>query len=90
MSTPDPEGMSLLAKVAAAGAVVLAPVIGAWKYFDWRLDKKADKDMVIAAFEKVDAEMTIQRGNIGKLFDQNRENEQRAQDRHERLMGKLK
>ena len=39
MSTPDPEGFSLLAKVVAAGSAILAPV--GWLYS--KLDKKADK-----------------------------------------------
>lgn len=89
MPSPDPEGFSLLSKVVAAGAVVVAPVFGVYKWIDSRFDKKADKDTVKEAFEKVDAELTIQRGHIGKIFDQMREGEKDARDRHEELLKAL-
>lgn len=90
MSAPDPDGMTLLAKVLAAGAAVITPLWGAHKWMEGRLDKKADKEHVNKSFSDVTAELSNQRINIGKLFDQIRQNEQRAQDRHERLMDKFK
>lgn len=89
MASPDPEGMSLLAKVAAALAMVGGPVWGAHKYLEGKLDKKADKETMKEALDKVDAELTLQRGYFKDVFTQMRENEQRAQDRHERLLEKL-
>lgn len=65
---------------------------GAWsgfKYIDARLAKKADKHTVANEFHKVEAEQAVHRGYFTKVFDQMRENEQRAQDRHERLMERL-
>ena len=74
-----------------SGAVLSAAgtVAGAWKYIDSRLEKKADKQAVNNQFQRVENELTMQRGHIAKVFDQMRENEQRAQDRHERIMERL-
>ncbi len=54
MPTPDPEGMSLLGKVIAAGTALATPIVWLWT----KLDKKADK-----------VEVDRQRDNIGKLFE---------------------
>lgn len=89
MSAPDPEGMSLLGKVIAAGAAVIAPVVGVWKWFDHRMEKKLDKSDFAEAMKRFDAHAESDRTIQEKLFDQIRENEQRAQDRHERLMERL-
>ena len=85
MSTPDPEGMSLLAKVIAAGSAIVAPIWALHKWLDGRFDKKADKEAISA----IDDELETHRGYFAKVFDQMRDNEQRAQDRHERLMERL-
>lgn len=66
-------------------ASTVGGLFGYHKYLDSRFAKKADKEDIIELKE----EMATQRGNISKLFDQARENEQRAQDRHERLMERL-
>ena len=89
MSAPDPEGISLLAKVVAAGAAVIAPLWGAWTWLDKRLEKKADKVEVEATAIEFREEFKTHRSYFAKVFDQMRENEQRAQDRHERLMEKM-
>lgn len=89
MATPDPEGMSILGKVVAAGAAVLAPVVGVWKWLDHRIEKKLDKADFKEAMMRFDAHAENDRNIQEKLFDQIRENEQRAQDRHERLMERL-
>lgn len=82
MSAPDPESLSWIGKIAAGFAAVSSPVI----YFHRRLEKKADKIEVAASFKEVKDELDLQRGYIAKMFDQVRENEQRAQDRHDDLM----
>lgn len=64
-------------------------LFGYHKYMDARFDKKADKHAVNNQVQEVKAEQAVLRGHIGKVFDQIRENEQRAQDRHERLMEKI-
>ena len=89
MSAPDPEGMSLLAKVIAAGSAIVAPIWALHKWLDSRFDKKADKDVMKSAIGKLDGELETHRGYFAKVFDQMRDNEQRAQDRHERLMERL-
>lgn len=90
MATPDPEGFSLLSKVLAAATAIAVPLGTFYKLGSSALAKKADKAEVDKQFSSLNAEMGLQRGNVGKLFDQIRENEQRAQDRHERLMEKIK
>lgn len=90
MATPNPDDMSLLAKVIGAAAAVITPLWGAHKWLDGKLDKKADKDDVHRSFADMTDELSTQRASIGKIFDQIRQNEQRAQDRHERLMEKIK
>jgi len=85
VASPDPEGFSLLTKVLAAGTAIVAPLYGFWKL----LDRKANKKDVESEFGEVRAELQHQRGVIAKVFDHIRENEQRAQDRHERLMERL-
>jgi len=89
MATPDPEGMSLLAKIATAATAIIAPLWGGWKYIDARLDRKADKKDVEKGFEKIDEELMMHRSYFGKVFDQMRDGEQRAQDRHERILERL-
>lgn len=74
--------------VGVGGSASLA-IVGAWKFIDAKLEKKADKDSVVTEFVEVRKELGVLRGNQGKVFDQIRENEQRAQDRHERLMERL-
>ena len=90
MAAPDPEGFSLLTKVTAAAAAVIGPIWGARTWLDRKFDKKANKDEVEKQYTVLAGELTVQRGHIAKVFDQIRENEQRAQDRHERLMEKIK
>lgn len=85
MSAPDPEGMTLLAKVLGAGAAVAVPIWGFLKLWD----KKADKHAVANQLQEVKGELAVQRSSIGKLFDVIRENDQRAQDRHERLLERI-
>ena len=82
MSAPDPETFSWATRLLAPLGVVTAPVIWIHK----RLDRKADKIDVAEKFQEVSEELQTQRGHIAKLFDQLRENEQRAQDRHEKVM----
>jgi len=85
----DPDSFFTAEKVIAAVVAVVTPIWGARTWLERRFAKKADKDVVTAEFQEVRDELAYQRGIQAKLFDQLRENEQRAQDRHERLMEKL-
>lgn len=60
-------------------------MFGYHKYILGRIDKKADKEEVVNLENEVMRVRDIQ----AKMFDQIRENEQRAQDRYERLMDRL-
>ena len=82
MSVPDPDSLSWIAKIGGGLAVVIAPVAWVGK----QLNLKADKKEVAATFEKVNEELVLQRSYIAKMFDQVRENEQRAQDRHSDIL----
>lgn len=61
-------------------------LFGYHKYMDGRFDKKADKSEVSSEFKEVRDELGRQRDVQAKIFDHLRENEQRAQDRHEKLI----
>lgn len=63
----------------------ITAMFGYHKYLEAKLAKKADKDDVA----KVESEVTRVRDIQAKMFDHMRENEQRAQDRYERLMDRL-
>jgi hypothetical protein len=82
MATPDPESFSLLAKVITAGGVVATPIVWLWT----KLDKKADKHAVATQLQTVTAELAVQRGHIGKIFDQMTDAERIAEARHRELM----
>ena len=89
MSAPDPDSVSLATKVIASLAAVVAPVWGARTWLDRRFEKKADKAATVEQFKAVSDNLELHRGYFAKVFDQMRENEQRAQDRHERVMERL-
>jgi hypothetical protein len=89
MSAPDPDSLSLLQKLIAGASAIVLPVLGVKIHLDKRFDRKADKESVSAEFKEVRDELSYQRETQAKIFDQMRQNEQRAQDRHERLMEKL-
>lgn len=44
MSAPNPDEMSLLAKVLAAGVAIVGPIWGARTWIESRFAKKVDKD----------------------------------------------
>lgn len=81
----DPESYGVLAKVIAAGTAIAAPIGWLWAKLDGKLSKGDFKEFVDRFDDHVKRDQEIQ----GKLFDQMRDNEQRAQDRYERLMEKL-
>ena len=89
MSTPDPDSISWLAKLGGMMVAVVTPVLGARTWVDRRLDRKADKLDVAESFREVREDLDNHGKYIAKMFDQMRENEQRAQDRHERVMERL-
>lgn len=69
MSAPDPESVTLLTKILAAGAAVVAPVYGIVKYLDARFDKKADKEDFAAFLERSEQYRRETREVQIKLFD---------------------
>lgn len=83
MSSPDPE----LWKEAAKWlwAALLIPVGMVWKKVDGAVQKDDFKEFI----ERFDEHCKNDREVQAKLFDQARENEQRAQDRYERLLEQL-
>ena len=86
MSAPDPEGFSLLTKIAAAAAAIVTPIYTAYKFIDYRLDKKADKDVVQASFTDLKGELTLQREDIGRLSSKIDEGEKVSEERHRELL----
>lgn len=82
MSSPDPEGIGLATKVIGAIVAVGTPITWLWA----KLDKKADKHAVAEQFQTMTNELTVQRGHIGKIFEQMRDMEQVSEERHRELM----
>ena len=85
MSAPDPEGMSLLAKVIAAGTAVAAPIGWLWA----KLDKKADKEMVKEEIAEVKAETSRHRDHIARLFEKMEEHSRRDEEAHRTVLEKM-
>jgi glutamate synthase domain-containing protein 3 len=79
----------LLTVLGGAG-VLVSGVWGGFVYVNGRFDKKADKEHVDQEFGEVRTELKWQRENIAKLIDQIRNSDQRAQDRHEHLLERLR
>ena len=82
MASPDPESFGILAKVVAAGSAVATPIVWLWT----RLDKKADKHTVNSQFQAVQNELATQRGHIGHIFDQMRDDRNAAEARHREVL----
>ena len=85
MSAPDPEGMSLLAKVVAAGAAVAAPIGWLWA----KLDGKADKSWVQEEVREMKDEQAHQREVQAKLFDKLDEHARQDSEQFSKLMEKM-
>ena len=85
MSAPDPEGMSLLAKVIGAAVAVGTPIWGFLKLWD----KKADKHTVVTQLQEVKNEHGIQRAHIGKLFDKLEEHARQDSEQFNKLLEKM-
>ncbi|HZR02813.1 MAG TPA: hypothetical protein VFA81_06560 [Burkholderiales bacterium] len=76
MSAPDPDSYSLLAKVLAAGAAIIAPVGGLFIWIDGRYAKShAVKNQLQAVFSE-----------LGTLRKQIEENEHNGEARHRELL----
>lgn len=86
MDSPNPEDLTLLAKVVAAASAVIVPSWAGWNWFDKRF---ARKQAVNSQFQVMSGQIETLRSTQAKIFDQIRENEQRAQDRHERILERL-
>lgn len=80
----------LLAALTLLGTAVVTPLWMGREWLEKRLAMKADKKAVDEQFAEVITALEQQREAQVKLADQARENEQRAQDRHERLIERLK
>lgn len=76
---------SFLQWLIGGAASIVGGLFGYHKYLDSRFAKKAEKEDV----DDIKDEMGRQRDVQAKIFDQIRDNEHRAQDRHERLMERL-
>lgn len=72
------------------GTAIITPLWLAREWMERRFAEKADKSAVAEQFTEVVGELKHHRDVLTKLADQARENEQRSQDRHERLMERLK
>lgn len=83
MSAPDPTFWQDAAKWLA-GLLVL-PITYVWKKTNDALPKSDFKEFCDRFDKHIENDRDIQ----AKLFDQIRENDQRAQDRHERIMERL-
>lgn len=64
MDAPDPEGMSLLAKVISAGVVLVTPIWGFLKLWD----KKADKHVVKGDLQRLQSESDLHRQYFKDVF----------------------
>lgn len=80
----------LMAAFTLIGAAIVTPLWMAREWMERRLAEKADKSAVAEQFSEVVGELKHHRDVLTRLADQARENEQRSQDRHERLMERLK
>lgn len=86
MAAPDPETGGFVGVLVGAATSLIASAIAGAKYVSNRLDKKADKHVVNTELQTIKAELHIQRTHIGKIFDQQRQDGQLAEQRHRELM----
>ena len=85
MSAPDPEGLSLLAKVLIAGTAVVTPIWGFLKLWD----KKADKHTVRNDFQRVEGEQAIHRKYFEKAFEKMEEHARRDEQLFREVMNSI-
>lgn len=78
MAAPDPEGMSLLSKVIAAGTAVIVPIWGARTWLEKRFETKADKG---------DVEKSLK--HIEKLYENAEEDRKLTRDLHDKAMERI-
>lgn len=72
----------MLAKVLGAAALVATPIWGFLKLWD----KKADKHTVNNQLNELKLELGVQRGHVGKIFEQMRDMEKVSEERHRELL----
>lgn len=82
MAAPDPEGMSLLAKVVAAGVAVGTPVWGFFKLWD----KKADKHTVNNQLQEVKTEQSLHRSYFKDVFEKLDSHQRRDEELARKIM----
>jgi hypothetical protein len=69
MSAPDPEGMSVLSKILAAGAPIVVAVWGARTWLEKRFAKKIDQEDFKEFIARFDKHCDQDRETQAKLFD---------------------
>lgn len=85
MDTPDPEGMTMLAKVIGAAIVVLTPVWGFLKLWD----KKADKHTVRNDLQRIESEQTLHKTYFAKAFEKMDEHTRRDEELFREVMTRM-
>ena len=69
MSTPDPEGMSLLAKVLGAAAAIVVPIWGARTWLEKRFADKVKRNEFLEFLQRYEQHCRDDREIQAKLFD---------------------
>lgn len=65
----DPEAFGLLEKVLAAGAAILGPIFGLYKWMEAKLDAKADKSDLEEFQDRVEEQRKETRENLISIFN---------------------
>lgn len=86
MDAPDPEGFSMLAKVAGALTIILVPAAGAWNWLDKRF---ARKHQVANDLQAITNEIALRRGDIKELFQNLEAHSRRDEALFRELMNKM-
>lgn len=82
MPSPDEFWQWLVGGIASAAG----GMFGYHKYVDNRIEKKADKTEMREGFTEIREEMARSRDVQAKLFDQQRESDQKSEERHRELL----
>lgn len=86
MSAPDPEGMSLLAKVLGAASVVVVPIWMARSWLEKRFSAKLDKHAYKSDQTALLGTLDVYRNDIQNIYEVLRKQETDAEGRHRELL----
>jgi hypothetical protein len=86
MDAPDPEGMSLLAKVVAAAVAFVVPVWGARSWLEKRFALKVDKHSYKNDQQTLSSTLEVYRVDISRIRDVLRDQDAVAEQRHRELL----